>query len=132
VTTPASHPGNDYYVNAVTHTIQRQGNSLLANALKASGWLGPYSWLQAKGAANGLAAAAPATPGGLPLGGIAAIGDFFNKLTEANTWVRVGEFAAGAILLYIGLSALTRGTAAGDAVQSATSKAKKVAAVIPK
>ena len=44
-----------------------------------------------------------------PLSGLAAIGAFFNKLGEKNTWVRVGEFACGAILVAIGLNSMLKG-----------------------
>jgi hypothetical protein len=144
MTTPA-HPGNDYYVNAITHTIQRQSNPLYAAALKGSGWLGPFTWAQAKGAAAGLAATAPTVPGapagggdGItnPLGGIAAIGDFFNRLTQPNTWIRVGEVVAGLLLVYLGLNAVMRDTSAGNAIQHAKETAKKTAigigAAVPK
>jgi hypothetical protein len=38
--------------------------------------------------------------------GIDAIGSFFNRLTEANTWIRVGEFVIGGIIVYVGLKAM--------------------------
>lgn len=37
---------------------------------------------------------------------LAAIGDFFARLTNPHTWLRVGEFAVGGIFLVIGLNAL--------------------------
>jgi hypothetical protein len=145
VTTPA-HPGNDYYVNPFTGTIQRQGNRLLAAALTGSGWEGPYNWATAKAQVAGLKAGiSAAAPGGLPtagpggnilnpvsdLGGINAIGDFFNRLTEPNTWVRVGEVLGGLLLVYIGVSAITRGTPVGDAASTAKSTAGKAASYTP-
>jgi hypothetical protein len=60
-----------------------------------------------------------------PLGGINAIGDFFNRLTQPNTWIRVGEVAAGILLVYLGLSATMRGTEAQRAVQSVKHAGKK-------
>ena len=60
-----------------------------------------------------------------PLNGVQAIGDFFSRLTQANTWLRVGEVVAGLMLLYIGLNALSRNTAVGNAVSSATAKTKE-------
>lgn len=39
-------------------------------------------------------------------GGIAAVGDLAGRLTETNTWVRVGEFVVGGILLYIALRSM--------------------------
>jgi hypothetical protein len=76
-------------------------------------------------------------PGGLPklanpLGGINAIGDFFNRLTQPNTWIRVGEAVAGLLLVYLGLSAVMRGTEAQRQVTKVRSTAKKVAAVAAK
>jgi hypothetical protein len=148
VTTP-THPGNDYYVFPLTGTIQRQSNPLLANALKASGWMGPYNWATAQAQVTGLKAGiGAATPGGLPtvgpggninpanafsnLGGINAIGDFFNRLTEPNTWVRVGEVVAGILLVYLGLSATLRGTEVQKQASAVKSTGKKIAAVVPK
>lgn len=42
-----------------------------------------------------------------PFAGIAAIGDFFNRLTQANTWVRVGETVLGILLIVSGLMKLS-------------------------
>jgi hypothetical protein len=146
MTTPA-HPGNDYYVFPLTGTIQRQSNPLLAASLRGSGWMGPYNWTTAQAQVKGLKAGiGAATPGGLPtvgpggnianpfsnLGGINAIGDFFNRLTQPNTWVRVGEVAAGLLLLYLGLSASMRGTEAQKQFNTAKRTGKKIAAVVPK
>lgn len=61
--------------------------------------------------------------------GVTAIGDFFNRLTEENTWLRVGEVIAGLLLLYLGLKASMTNTAAGKAVQSTTNTAKKAGMV---
>src|SRR5947209_7351456 len=41
-----------------------------------------------------------------PLSGLNAVGDFFYRLTEAQTWVRVAEVGAGVLLLYMGLKAV--------------------------
>lgn len=37
--------------------------------------------------------------------GIGAIGDLAHRLTESSTWIRVGEFIAGGLLLYVGAKA---------------------------
>lgn len=65
------------------------------------------------------------------LSGLAAIGDFFARLTEANTWVRVGEFLAGGVILYVGLKAIT--TPAGQKVshQTAHKTLRRIADVTP-
>lgn len=44
----------------------------------------------------------PGTSLGNPLSGIQAVGDFFARLTDLNTWIRVGEFVLGALLLIAG------------------------------
>lgn len=57
---------------------------------------------------NGLRKAAGAIPGvNSTLGGLAAIGDFFARLTEANTWLRIGEGVLGIILIAVGVARLT-------------------------
>jgi hypothetical protein len=66
------------------------------------------------------------------LTGLPAIGDFFNRLTQANTWIRVGEVVAGLLLLYVGVTALFRNTAAGDAAKSVKNTVKKGAEFVPK
>lgn len=59
-----------------------------------------------------------------PLAGLAAVGDFFNRLTQANTWLRVGEVVAGLLVLYLGLNAAFRNTAGGQAVKRTTAHVK--------
>ena len=53
------------------------------------------------------------------LGSIGDIGDFFHRLTEKTTWERVGEFAIGGLLLYIGLKAITSGSGQETAKRTA-------------
>lgn len=128
-------PGGPWFVFGATGTIQRQSNPLAAAGLANSGWTGfPTQALAKAFASHGVSGTAKhaATSIPNPLGGINAVGDFFNRLTQANTWVRVGEVAAGILLVYLGLNATMKGTAAGNAVQSATGVAKKVAEVVPK
>lgn len=91
----------------------------------------PPSGLQFIGQAIGIvgAAGANAAGGGIPsvsgvgvgnpLSGLAAIGDFFQRLTQANTWIRVGKVIAGGALLLIGLAHIT---GAGNAVATAARK----------
>ena len=63
-----------------------------------------------------------AVPG---LGGVAAIGDFFSRLSEPNTWIRVAEVGIGVVILVVALKAMFPGTAsaagsvAGDAAKGA-------------
>src|SRR5215469_7410918 len=44
-------------------------------------------------------------PAGLPTG-LAAIGDFFARLTEGNTWIRIGEALLGIVLMAVGVARL--------------------------
>ena len=61
--------------------------------------------------------------------GLEAIGDFFQRLTQKNTWVRVGEVAVGGILLIAGLRALASGSPAvgAGARKTAAKPVRKVA-----
>lgn len=56
------------------------------------------------------------------LTGLNAIGDFFQRLSQKQTWVRVGEFVAGGILIYVGVKAFFP-----SVVNSATAPVKKAA-----
>lgn len=58
-----------------------------------------------------------------PLTGLAAIGDFFQRLSQASTWVRVGEVVLGLILLSVGVARVT------NAVPVATKVARTAGAV---
>lgn len=58
---------------------------------------------------------------GTSLAGLSAIGDFFSRLTESNTWLRAGEIALGLLLIAVGVSKMT------SAVPAATKIAKAVA-----
>lgn len=53
------------------------------------------------------------------LSGLDAIGAFFNKLGEANTWIRVAKVLVGGVLLIIGLAHMT---GAGNAVATTARK----------
>jgi hypothetical protein len=79
--------------------------------------------------APGIAPGVNAPGLGNPLTGINAVGDFFQRLTQPATWIRVGEFVAGGLLLFIALNAMTRGpvrSATGKTVKSGVRVAKKV------
>jgi hypothetical protein len=54
--------------------------------------------------------------------GLAAIGDFFGRLTEANTWLRIGEGLLGIVLIAIALGKLT---GLDDNIKSAAASAVK-------
>jgi hypothetical protein len=57
-----------------------------------------------------------------PLTGLAAIGDFFGRLTQGNTWIRIGEGLLGLVLIAVGIARITH------AIPVATSIAKTVGA----
>lgn len=65
----------------------------------------------------------PGQSGSSPFGGLAAIGDFFARLGQPNTWIRAGEVVLGLILIAVGLARITK------AVPVATKIAKTVGAV---
>lgn len=54
--------------------------------------------------------------------GLTAIGDFFSRLTQANTWIRAAEVVLGVVLLAIGIARIT------DAVPAATRIARTAGA----
>jgi hypothetical protein len=64
--------------------------------------------------------------------GLAAIGDFFHKLTLGQTWLRVAEVGVGGILLYAGLRALGHQTAPNVAVKHGARPVRKVASTTAK
>lgn len=53
------------------------------------------------------------------------VADFVTRLSNKNTWIRIGEFAVGAILVYVGLKAAFPSTV--SAVTSVPKTAGKVA-----
>jgi len=76
-------------------------------------------------ASNPAAAALTGAENAIP--GVTDIGDFFHRLTEGSTWVRVGEVIFGGIILWSGIKALTSQTAVGNAASSAKRTASKPA-----
>lgn len=57
------------------------------------------------------------------LSGLASIGDFFGRLTEANTWIRALELLLGVGLLLVGMAHAAGGTPAGRAAKRVAVKA---------
>jgi hypothetical protein len=131
-----AHPGNDYYEFPATGSIQRQANPILAEGLLAAGWNGPFTFAQAQALAQeglqqqlnnaGSPTGGSVVSGALgipnPLTGVNAIGDLAQRLTQKSTWVRVGEFVAGGIMIYVGLKAFFP-----SVVSAATAPVKKAA-----
>lgn len=60
------------------------------------------------------------------IGDVGDTADFLTRLSNKNTWIRVGEFAVGAILVYVGLKAAFPSQVA--AVTSVPKTAAKVGA----
>lgn len=86
----------------------------LVTRVFADGWIADYHAATKEGAQPG----GPnniLTPGGLggavvqgsPLSGLAAIGDFFGRLSQGATWIRVAEGLLGIVLIAIGLARIT-------------------------
>jgi hypothetical protein len=140
-----------WFYNDVSGVVRfDQGAAYAADTLAellGTGWHGPYKTQALADAHTGVkgASALPnktdpltaannalknaaqnAVPGAA---GVADVGDFFHRLTEKETWTRVGEVILGGILVYAGVRALTHGsTVAGSTARSsATKPVRKVA-----
>ena len=60
---------------------------------------------------------------GAGLAPLASVGDFFHRLTESQTWIRVGEVVGGGIILFIGVRAMAQGSSAvGSGARKAVTK----------
>lgn len=57
------------------------------------------------------------------LSGLASVGDFFGRLTEGATWIRVLEMILGVGLVIVGLARAAGGTPAGRAAGRVAAKA---------
>lgn len=118
-------PGGPWFVNNASGTIQRQSNPVLAEGLAQSGWTGfPTETLAKAFANNGIAGQAKKVAQSA-YGGINAVGDFANKLTQANTWLRIAEGLLGIVLIGIALAKLT-------GVDNQVAKAVGIAAKVAK
>lgn len=107
-------------------------NQAQADQLKKNGYKGPYATkAAAQAAADKQKQSAnstvfnPQLPN--PLNGVAAIGDFFSRLADPHTWLRVAEVLVGAAFLVIGLNHLL-GNPAGK-LAGATPAGRAVKAV---
>lgn len=52
------------------------------------------------------------------LTGLASIGDFFSRLSQAHTWERVAEVLLGVILIAVGLAHMTKAVPIATAIAS--------------
>jgi hypothetical protein len=114
-----------YYVNIITHSVQRQCNPLNAISLAALGYFGRDglpagafnafpTFDEAKAFAAGVGAATGGgSPGSSPGGGGGSGGSGTGDSGQSD-WthliIRVAEFAIGAILVYIGFNAIVERT----------------------
>jgi hypothetical protein len=110
----------------------KAGADAKANLAVDGSVTGPFA---SKAAAQAAVAAHHVTPPntnttgihpGNPLTGLNAIGDFFQRLTQAVTWERVAEAVAGGLLIYVALKAMFPGVASAVAapVKGAADAAK--------
>lgn len=79
-------------------------------------------WFSTRAAAqNEISSQSSAYGSGSPpgLSGLAAIGDFFSRLTQAHTWERVAMVVIGLGLIVVGVAKLASGTSIGQAAASA-------------
>lgn len=116
-------PGGPWFVNNASGTIQRQSNPVAAEALAQSGWTGFPTQELAKAFANKGPAGTVKAVGQSAFSGINAVGDFANKLTQANTWLRIAEGLLGIVLIGVALAKLT---GVDNAVKQAAVGAAKV------
>ena len=97
----AGHPGNDYFVNAVTGTIQRGETFLTGPFPNRAGWQGPFNWCDAKAWAEGH------TGSGIIHSPGAVVSDVFHGLDFGNWILRIGEIVLGIVLIGVGIAKLT-------------------------
>lgn len=123
---PTADPAYTYeQVIAEFEVIQNIPQSLgqdIGSSLQKTGQVS-----QSIGPAAGAAAQNLQIPG---LSGIDAIGNFFNKLGQKNTWLRIGEGIVAIVLLDVGLKALTGHSvieSTGKTITGGSKKAAKVA-----
>lgn len=95
---------------------------------------GVLTWFSSRAAAQSYISSESSAAGSgtlPPISGLAAIGDFFARLTEANTWIRVGEFLAGGIILYVGLKAIVTPPGQKVSHQTAVKTLHRAASLTP-
>lgn len=116
----AANPSNTPYTNAKLFEASVFAQGLAKAIAQAGGVVAQVPGAAAKGAANAVSTLTS------PLSGIAAIGDFFQRLTQASTWIRAAEVLLGLGLIIVGLAELAKGTSVGRAA----AKAGKAAALL--
>lgn len=126
ISTPEGSAAYNTLLNTDSGTVQVGGQPYVR-------YMGPFATkADAQNAKPGNLTIVPGytvTPSGQvqgPLSGLAAIGDFFSKLGQANTWLRVAEVLLGAGIIIVALAKLASDTPAGRAAV----KAGKAAAIL--
>lgn len=107
----------DYALLKKGQAVNLVGQSMVA-------WKGPYATqTEAQTAAAAKPGPGPGeatqnfVQGSLP--GLAGIGDFFSRLSEGSTWIRVAEVIVGIGLIIAGLATVAKGTPIGQAAATA-------------
>lgn len=138
----AFYPG--FHAANPSYSVQQVFDALVAEALGSGVGSGTAALGNVLGAVPaGVQAAANAVPSVTnPLDYLKDIGNTFDKLTDPHFWLRIGEFIAGGMLLYLGLKSTMSGTAIASGARQANTTAnsgrktiRKVAeaiAVVPK
>jgi len=92
---------------------------LSAAITQAGGTLGGIPQAAATGAEKAIATITN------PLDWLKYPADFFYRLTQPSTWLRIGEFVVGAMLIYVGIKAVATPGGATGAAKSGVRGAKK-------
>lgn len=120
-----AHADRTPYENVAAFTSEIIAKGLARVVTETSTALGAVPGAAAKGAETAIANLKVANP----LDWLSNIGNFFSKLTQANTWIRAGEIVAGLILLGIGVNALFKGRPL-DTVTKVAGKAAPLAMAV--
>lgn len=83
------------------------GQMLFASNILAGNPTGGVNTPSPPGTSTVAGAGAAAAGAVNPLSYLGNIGDFFYRLTQGATWLRVGEVAVGILLIYVGVKAST-------------------------
>ena len=108
-------PGIPVYFQGTQAQATARANETVKTGSTSNGPFGPFatkqdaeaSWNSNAGNVQHAGTGGPVNVPGSPLQGLAAIGDFFQRLTQASTWVRVGEVVLGLILLGVAAARIT-------------------------
>jgi hypothetical protein len=135
----AAGPGAPYpqwLYNTVTHTVSEVSGPAAKTAAEVVSWPAKLIFFTSQQAADAYMAAqgggadisrspltkaantaTSAATGGLT--GLAAIGDFFSRLTQASTWLRIGEGILGLLLIAVGTARMTHAVPAAAQIAKA-------------